>query len=545
MENKTTILVDEEAFHFLSDERLLQEWRALQSECPWATAYQAPVFIKTWYETYRNQFTPVIVFRLGDDRRLDGLLTLAIRKSTAQMVHAGDIHCEYQVWLARGNADDSFICEALSALGKRFPRNALRLRYLPPLTRLETFATSRKIQGSCFLKPCPRPLINPDDEHHVDHGLRSKRVKLNRLKRLGPVSFHNVEKEEFPEIFEQAWPLYEFRQIGQFNFSRFLHDSDLKRFYLAVATHPDVLRMTVLYAGDLMIAWTLGMQGDGCLHLIAAGYSPFHARQSPAILTLLTVAKQLIRERRIFDLTPGDNFYKDQLATAHDVTHSLYFFPGPVSTIDFIHRHDLVRRAFKKFFRMTVRQPASLLARKLDGVPRVPAKKDPNVRAPSAQYRVHPMHGSGAIGQNDSSVISHKNKIADLLKYESSRRQPLQVFVNDARRLIDEGADVFTLVRNERLVAACWVNPAKKVCPDDSTDNSESHGISHLVRFYSHPAEDPAEMLRMCLGKWKSEIKSDNKDFDLCIAVPETDAFLNEQLGVKARENPALKSSYL
>jgi CelD/BcsL family acetyltransferase involved in cellulose biosynthesis len=126
-----------------------------------------------------------------------------------------------------------------------------------------------------------------------------------------------VERDEFPEIFERAWPLYEFRQIGRYNFNRFLTDADLKRFYLAVAKQSDVLHMTVLRVDETIVAWFLGIQSNGYLHMIAVGYSPFHARHSPAVLHMPMLAKRLVHDERcLLDLTPGGDGYKDKLATS-------------------------------------------------------------------------------------------------------------------------------------------------------------------------------------------------------------------------------------
>ena len=103
MKRTTVFSRGKSAFDLLSDPTFLQEWSDLYEGCCWGTVYQSPDFVKIWYETYREQFVPVILTMLDPMSRLCGILTLASNPSTGRLVYAGDALSEYQVWLARND----------------------------------------------------------------------------------------------------------------------------------------------------------------------------------------------------------------------------------------------------------------------------------------------------------------------------------------------------------------------------------------------------------------------------------------------------------
>lgn len=532
---KRTIVIssNENAFNLISEPAFLHQWRNLSERCPWGTVFQSPDFVKVWYETYRERFIPVILSKSTPEGQLCGLLTLAINRSTGQLVYAGDIYAEYQVWLAHEDANDAFVSEAFSVLRETWPRKVLMLKYIPPRVRLEVIEQSSWLKGICFFRPSSRPLIGLDAQQRVDQSLKSKQVKLNRLKKLGAVSFVTIERGEFAEIFERAWPLYEFRQIEQYDSSPFLRDADLKRLWVGVAKDSDALHMSVLKVDEAIVAWFLGLQGNGYLHLLSMGYSPFYSRHSPAMLHMLMLAKRLIQEQRVFDLTPGGSKYKEQLATAHEKTLTLYFIPSLRSAIESKPTRELAQRAVKRLVRVAVKNPAQALAsslrRKPDDAP-VSSSPPPAPRAPEIRFRLHRLNTVDCAHHDERLEAVGKNKIADLIRYESTHAQSLRDFVSEAWRFIDQGADVYTLVRSERLAASCWIVSGEKTASADLPDSGVPAGTARLVGFYAHADEDRGKMINMFMDKWSSEVTAVAKTADMNIGIPETDMFRNMQV---------------
>ena len=541
MKRTTVISSGEAAFDLISESTFLHRWLDLYGACSWGTVFQTPDFVKIWYETYREQFVPVILTMANPQGELRGLLTLAIRRSTGQLVYAGDIHSEYQVWLARDDAKDSFIFEALDLLGKTWPGQVLKLRYLPPATHLGLLAKSSWLRTKCYLAPSSRPLIGLDEEQRINRALKSKQVKLNRLKRLGAVSFRKVERDEFPEVFEHAWPLYEFRQIGRYNSSPFLSDADLKRFYLAVAKYSDVLHMTVLRVDETIVAWFLGIQSSGYLHLISTGYSPFLARHSPAMLHMLMLAKQLIRdERRVFDLTPGGDKYKDQLATSYERTHTLYFFPRLRTAIEYQQTRDLAKKAVKKLVRIAAQQPARSLAAMFGKSRDAPVPENSNRLEPEISFRICKLNAVDGGKMDERLDAVGKNKLVDLIRYESTTQaKSRRDFMNEAQRFIDQGADVYTVVRDGRLIASCWIVSGERASSSDVSISQVPAGTPLLVGFYAHPSENGAKMLSICMEKWLNEATSVGRAAQLNIGIPENDLFLNTHVAGESTSQTA------
>jgi CelD/BcsL family acetyltransferase involved in cellulose biosynthesis len=526
MKKTIAISIDENAFSLISESIFIHQWRDLCEACSWGTAFQSPDYVKAWYETFRERFNPVVLSMADSNGQLLGLFTLAISRSNGQLVYAGDIYAEYQVWLARKDANDAFVSEVLDLLREKWPRKVLVLKYLPPRTDLGPIEKSNWLKNICFFRPSSRPFIGLDAQQRVDQSLKSKQVKLNRLKRIGVVSFIEIKRDEFAEIFEHAWPLYEFRMIKQYGSSPFLRDADLKRLWVAVARHSDALHMSVLKVDETIVAWFLGLQGHGYLHLLSMGYSPFYSRHSPAMLHMLLLAKRLIQEGRVFDLTPGGSKYKDQLATAHEKTYTLYFIPSLRSAIDSEQTRDLAGRAVRRLVRIAVKKPVLSLAAALDrrrgkGVdPENPRPPEPKIR-----FRLYKLNTADCARHDERLDAIRKNEIADLIRYESTHAQSLRDFVSEAWHFIDQQADVYTLMRNDRLAASCWIVSGEKTASSELANADVPAGTPLLVGFYVHADEDGGEILNMFIEKWRNEITPILKATELNIGIPEIYAF--------------------
>ncbi|HEY1213565.1 MAG TPA: GNAT family N-acetyltransferase [Bryobacteraceae bacterium] len=411
------------------------------------------------------------------------------------------------------------------------------LRYLPPGTHLGSLEKSGWIRSMVLLRPSSRPLIGLDEGQRIERSLKGKQVKLNRLKKLGTVSFRRVENAEFSEVLEHAWPLYEFRQIGQYNSTLFRSDADLKRFFVAMTKHSDAVHMTVLKVDEAIIAWLLGIQGDGYFHLTATGFSPFHARHSPATLHMLMLAKSLIQERSVFDLTPGGDKYKDQLATCYEETHTLYFFPNFRAAIEYKQTRVLAGKAVKKVVRIALKNPARSMAASFFGGKRdTPFVGNQHPRELGVRFRLHKFDAA-YFGRLDERVDAvRKNSVADLIRYESTQAQSLRDFVREARGFIDQGADAYTLVRGGLLVASCWIMTGERAPSAGLANYGVPAGTALLVGFYVHASEDPAKMLSICMEKWRGEIAPVKKATEIIIGIPETDVF--RDILVSGEETP-------
>ena len=71
----TELLMGPPVLKLLEDAGFLEEWKNLYNACPWATVFQSPSFVATWYQVYRS-YLPILI-KTETDGKLTGLLTLA------------------------------------------------------------------------------------------------------------------------------------------------------------------------------------------------------------------------------------------------------------------------------------------------------------------------------------------------------------------------------------------------------------------------------------------------------------------------------------
>src|SRR5499426_1239710 len=110
---KIELVKDNAARTLIEDTKFLEKWKKLYDKCPWGTVFQSADFVITWYETYVNQFAPVIVTGINGEGELVGLFTLASDTTSGELVAAGGVQAEYQAWLAEPQNSDAFIEAAL------------------------------------------------------------------------------------------------------------------------------------------------------------------------------------------------------------------------------------------------------------------------------------------------------------------------------------------------------------------------------------------------------------------------------------------------
>ncbi|MGI9227917.1 MAG: hypothetical protein ACR2PU_03905, partial [Gammaproteobacteria bacterium] len=125
------LITGKAAYTVLDNHQFIILWQTLYKECPHATAFQAPNFVRIWYETYRNQWQPVVIQAQNLDGNLIGLWMLAHNPKTGVITNVGAHQAEYHTWLALPNKDISFLSSAWAILTQHFTFEALRFKYLP------------------------------------------------------------------------------------------------------------------------------------------------------------------------------------------------------------------------------------------------------------------------------------------------------------------------------------------------------------------------------------------------------------------------------
>jgi CelD/BcsL family acetyltransferase involved in cellulose biosynthesis len=315
----------ERAWELLRDPSFIAAWRRLHALAEGATAFQAPEFVATWYRHYESDFIPWLLAHNTPDGDLRGLLTLAYNPRDSALIVAGGHQAEYQGWLARAGEAGAFLAQAWRTIADRVPTAALNFKYLPAAL-LRGAGVPSALRGLVELRARRRPLMRLMPER-IEESLRKKgnKSKLNRLARVGEVRLERLRTAQALEAyFDEIIAYYDVRQGAMHDACPFRSDAHKRAFHLAWAEHSDSLHVTVLTVGGRLAAAHLGAITDGTVHLGIIAHSPQYAEHSVGKLQVLLLARHLAEEGfETFDLTPGDDPWKERFADAHDEVYEL------------------------------------------------------------------------------------------------------------------------------------------------------------------------------------------------------------------------------
>jgi hypothetical protein len=475
------------AWQQLSNESFLSGWEKLFEDCPWATVFQSRAFITTWYNTYQQTYIPLFIVSY-EGHNLTGLLFLA-KAEDGQIIGAGDSQAEYQVWLAKENNGNEFIGKALKLVGSHFPNKKVQLKYIPGNAPMHWVNESEFFKKRCLVKVFKQPLLKIKEEHFVNElQKKNRREKVNRLKRMGTLKFERViEYAEFEAILDKLALQFDFRKKAVYNTAVFREDPKRKAFLLSLFEQ-GLLHATILKLNEEIIASNVGVTGKSWVHLQGVNtHAPSFARYSPGILHLLMLGKQLASEGvTVFDLTPGDDPYKGQLATDYSEAF-----------------HLVVSSSYQRLASRLKLAAAEQLKKLLLSIGFTPSK----IKWQSWKLRERYQHIlkeglpfsikyfiSKIVASNKESVYAfqhdqvlpsyegvtiNKNALSDLLCFDpKGSALNAWAFFEDAMRRFEDGETSFSYCEGGQLQACIWLAGAK---------SSKTYLAPILKGFYCHP----------------------------------------------------------
>jgi Acetyltransferase (GNAT) domain len=442
-----------------------------------------------------------VLIKAVSGNRLTGLLTLA-RDKSGQLVGAGASQAEYQVWLATEANQHSFIKAALLKMRERFPGQEVRLKYVPGNTPLAWIASDRGWNKRCITRASKQPILRIE-EATLTQELKKKnrREKINRLKRLGELTFARVtDSQEFSAIFDELASQYDFRKGAMFN-RVFFQDDPLRKEFLLALFQQDLLHATVLKLNEEIIASNVGVTGKKWVHLQGINtHAPFYAKYSPGILHFLMMGLLLAEEKmEVFDLTPGADAYKDALAT--DIGVAYEFSYGSISTqIASNIKYRLLHQIKVHAHRVGV-APTAL--RKLKREVRLIKEKLLNIReqgllswvtglfSPGGNqkkvkmYRVEPRTSGNPAAE---ALRINRGSLPDLLAFDQKgARQTRWEFLSEAMRRFEEGDRSYTWSEGGRLLGCAWLSGLQPPRNGNSQTEKGPGKAVVLEGFYTHP----------------------------------------------------------
>lgn len=294
-------------------------WDDLVRRCPWATRFQARDFLRTWFGHYGDRYEPLLVVGEDAEDRLVAALPLAV--CDGQVVVAGTHHAEYHAWLSTADESDAFLSHAFAALDGLGFGGVLTFRYLNPGAPLADWLATDPRADRVVVETVGRSLLDVDDPERGVASLRKKgnRSKLNRLKRMGPLSFERIrDPHEFARTLHEAIPFYDLRQGGAHDAVPFAGDDRKEALHRALFELPDFLHVTAMRVGDRLVSALFGFRYDDAVGVGVFAHDPRLAAHSPGKLHLLQLAGLLAEEGlSTLDLTPGEG-WKQRFASRED-----------------------------------------------------------------------------------------------------------------------------------------------------------------------------------------------------------------------------------
>jgi CelD/BcsL family acetyltransferase involved in cellulose biosynthesis len=491
------LLMGEDVLQLLDNIRFLGEWKQLYHNCPWATVFQSPSFVVTWYRIYQHEFIPVLI-KTENAGKLAGLLTLAVDKN-GLITGAGANQAEYQVWLTADANDESFIRNAMHELRRFFPGKKIFLKYIPAGVSLVFTKKDPTWKKHCFVKTSPQAVMTIDDTHFTNElKKKNRREKINRLKRLGALTFERIrDYNQFVSVFDELALQSDFRKGAMYDKVAFKTDPFKKPFLLALFQQNN-LHATVLKLNDKIIAANVSIGGGRQLHLQGLNsFDAAYARYSPGIIHFLMLGKLLAEEGvHIFDLTPGADGYKDLLATDYTVAHTLSignqyhrftnhlqvalnsYFKKAAYAIGV--KRDTLKKGRRrltlykvKFVNVARQGFTSLFALFFDSL-----KKRGTTTTYGVEQKAVPVSGLLNI---------QKDRLNDLLNFDTHDiRYTRQQFLADAMHRFEEGAFCYSWAEEGQLLGCAWItNGTPSMMESGNKDEAKGETFS-LCSLYCH-----------------------------------------------------------
>ncbi len=467
------ILIGQDAEKLIKDREFSRKWIELYQKCRWATVFQSEDFVVTWYKTYKDKYSPVIVFGLNGNRELAGLLSLAVNIRSGELIIAGGREAEYQAWLSDTEDRNAFIEEALHKLSKRFPNRTLTFLFTAPEAPLEWAARKRVWGNRCYIKSHPRGLMTVGDGSAFEETLRKKmQNKVNRLKRLGDLRFDQIQDPEvFESVFDEIMCYRALRLKAVYNVGWADDDPLKKAFFTDLMRLHNILHVSLLRLGDKIVSAQIHVRNKDQVMLGHITHSPLYGKFSPGTLHLLMLGKLLANQSvPIFDLTPGGE-YKERYATHHDEVFMIKVF---FSRIQY-HSYNIKRKLVEIFkaaglllnispehgrvnFLTLQDKKRKWSAQKLPSMLLAILTRTKRALWHTEELRIYTVNPERVYRLSEPRVMK-KDYLPDLLIYQPmDPHQPaVNRFIQVAMEYLESGHHIFTRVDGGSLVQYGWL----------------------------------------------------------------------------------------
>jgi CelD/BcsL family acetyltransferase involved in cellulose biosynthesis len=291
------------------DSALIDQWRSLQASNP---ELENPCFAPEFTQAVAASRDDVEIGIIEKHGKVAAIFPFQ-RKAGGRGIPVGGIVSDYQGLICR----PSFSCD---------PRELLKACRLVSWDFDRLLATQQSFKP--FHKLCePSALIDLSGgyEAYVAErraaGTEQIKKSMNLLRRLeleiGPVHFvpHSPERCALSKVL--AWKSHQYRRTGWHDLFALKWGSSLVEHVQATQSESFAGMLSLLYAGENLVAGHLGMRSRSAWHYWFPAYDPQFAKYSPGLILLLKMAEHAPQiGLRTIDLGTGLTLYKRRLMNA-------------------------------------------------------------------------------------------------------------------------------------------------------------------------------------------------------------------------------------
>lgn len=500
-----SLLLGEDALSQIESPAFLDRWAELAQLDPKFTLLQEPPFVLAWYRAHLPIYEPLLCLGNDPEGNLVGLMPLARSRTSGEITHAGERHAEYYGWIALPEVDEPFFHECLFALNARFRLKRWEWKWLPPGTPVHYLTSPRLAEREIFVsfQIEQSPVWNLNDSDRLNEMLRHKAAKnkLNYYKRRGGFGLERVrDPQRTSELMQTVRAQSDFRHEAIHGNCPFADNSFKEPFFLQRQAFPDANHFSVLWSEGRPLSFHFSACDRRTLLLGLTAFDPSESRNSPGKFHFLELAKMLVEEgvERI-DLTPGGDPYKEYFANEHQevILPTFYFSSAARRRAQFT---ETCRSSAKRALgavrvtpdrvREITRRARELPSRLRRATPGKLAAKVQHALAEDVVYLQYQLDLREVRDLPPRDPEIHRQQYQDLMLYRGgdpwTDRQEL---LSRAIKRFTAGSQVYTVVRDERLVHYGWTIPGGRThqlsTVDVSFDSPADSAI--LYDFFTHP----------------------------------------------------------
>jgi hypothetical protein len=317
------IVKDIQAFYLFSDSDFISRWEELAIQSERVTVFQEPPYVVPWYRLYSNKYQPVLILGYEENSSLIGIMPLAFSLKDHYLTHAVDVVAEYHGWICSKDSEQDFPVQALIAIKKNFKIRIWQWRYLPPRFERNSLSPVALKKEKIYISFAERdsPVLDLKDENKINKIKKNKsiQIKINRYKKKNGLYLERIiSKEKAREVFDILSVQCDFRQLAIHRTTPFMNDENKKNFYIERMDFPENNHFTILWSGNIPVAFHLGVCDSDSVYLGLSSYNPVEEKNSPGGILMVKLI-ELLREEgyHYFDLTPGGDLYKEKYSNIH------------------------------------------------------------------------------------------------------------------------------------------------------------------------------------------------------------------------------------